>query len=64
MKNISDELKNKYKHIDWKKIAGMRDKIIHYYFGVSYNIVWQTIKEKLPDFKVKIENIIKEVEKK
>ncbi len=64
VKNISDELKNKYKHIDWKKIAGMRDKIIHYYFGVSYNIVWQTIKEKLPDFKVKIENIIKEVEKK
>jgi len=30
VKNISDELKNKYKDIDWKKIAGMRDKIIHY----------------------------------
>jgi uncharacterized protein with HEPN domain len=62
VKNISDELKNKYKDIDWKKIAGMRDKIIHYYFGVNYNIVWQTIKDKLPTLKEKFEIIIKEVE--
>ena len=61
-KNISDAIKNKYKDIEWKKIAGMRDKIIHYYFGVNYDIVWNTIKEKLPELKEKIEKIIKHIE--
>lgn len=42
----------------------MRDKIIHYYFGVNYDIVWKTIKDKLPILKTKIENIIKELENK
>jgi len=63
VKNISDEFKDEHKDIDWKKIAGMRDKIIHYYFGVNYNILWQTIKDKLPDLKKKIEDIIGELEK-
>lgn len=63
VKNLSDEFKDDYKDIDWKKIAGMRDKIIHYYFGVNYNIVWQTIKDKLPGLKEKIESIIKKIEK-
>lgn len=47
-----------------EKITGMRDKIIHYYFGVNYDIVWKTIKDKLPILKTKIENIIKELENK
>lgn len=62
VKNISDEFKSRYEDIDWKKIAGMRDKIIHYYFGVNYNIVWKTIKEKIPELKIKVEKIIKEIE--
>ena len=64
VKNISDEFKNKHKDIDWKKIAGMRDKIIHYYFGVNYIIVWETIKEKIPELKQKVERFIKEIERK
>lgn len=63
VKNISDEFKNKHKDIDWRKIAGMRDRIIHYYFGVNYNIVWKTIKEKIPELKEKVEKIIEEIEK-
>ncbi len=39
VKNLSSELKENHKDIDWKKMAGMRDKIIHYYFGVNWNIV-------------------------
>lgn len=62
VKNLSAELKDAYRDIDWKRIAGMRDKIIHYYFGVNYDILWQAIREKLPDLKGKIELVLKRVE--
>lgn len=61
-KNLSKDFKNKYKDIDWKNIAGMRDKIIHFYFGVKWDIVWSVIKDKMPKFKSQIENILKELE--
>src|SRR3989344_5615387 len=62
VKNISNELKEKYKDIDWKKMAGMRDKVIHYYFGVNWNIVWDVIQKRIPELKPKIEKIIEEME--
>jgi len=46
-KNISEELKQKYPRVPWKEMAGMRDKLIHFYFGVDYKLVWMTIKERL-----------------
>lgn len=42
-KNIPDELKQKYSHIEWKAIAGMRDRLIHDYFGIDYDIVWDVV---------------------
>lgn len=63
VKNLSEDFKNKHNKIEWKKIAGMRDKIIHYYFGVNWNIVWKTIKEKLPVLKREFEKMIMELEK-
>ena len=62
VKNLSDDLKKRYKEIEWKKIGGMRDKIIHFYFGVNWNIVWHTIKNKLPELKERIKNIVIEIE--
>jgi len=61
VKNLSSDLKTKYKDIDWKRISGMRDKIIHYYFGVSWDIVWAVIKKQLPELKDKIEPILREI---
>ena len=61
VKNISLNLKEKYKDIQWREIAGMRDKIIHFYFGVNWDIVWQTVKDKLPQLKEKAENIFGEM---
>lgn len=58
VKNISDEFKKKHNEIEWKKIAGMRDKIIHFYFGVNWEIVWDVIRHKLPGLKQKIESIL------
>jgi len=44
-KNLSDELKTKNPSVDWKSIAGMRDKLIHAYFGVNLPLVWETAKK-------------------
>lgn len=62
VKNVSSELKESYKETDWKKIAGMRDKIIHYYFGVNWDIVWAVIQDRIPGLKGEIEAIVKEIE--
>jgi uncharacterized protein with HEPN domain len=62
VKNVSKTLKEKYKDIQWKEIAGMRDKVIHFYFGVNWDIVWRAAKDSLPPFKEKIERIVKVIE--
>jgi uncharacterized protein with HEPN domain len=62
VKNLSKTLKAKYKDIQWKEIAGMRDKVIHFYFGVNWDIVWRTAKDNLPPFKEKIEGVLKAIE--
>lgn len=61
VKNISNGLKEKHQEIDWKSIAGMRDKIIHFYFGVNWEIVWDVIQKKLPELKKKLRPIIEEL---
>lgn len=57
VKNVPRTFRNKYPGIPWKEIAGMRDKLIHEYFGVNYRIVWETVKKEIP----KLENQIKEI---
>jgi uncharacterized protein with HEPN domain len=51
VKNLSADFKKRHKEIEWKKVAGLRDKIIHYYFGVNWDIVWDVIKNRLPKLK-------------
>jgi len=54
-KNLSPDFKKLHSDIEWKKIAGMRDKIIHLYFGVNWDIVWDVIKNRLPLLKEQLE---------
>ena len=61
VKNISKYLKTKNNNIQWKEIAGMRDKVIHFYFGVNWDIVWKATKNSLPQLKEKIEEILKKI---
>lgn len=58
-KKIPSDFKEKHKDIEWKAISGMRDKLIHDYFGVDFELVWDVIKNKLPVLKKKIEEILK-----
>lgn len=59
-KRIPDETRQKHPHIPWKEMAGMRDKLIHFYFGVDYLLVWRTIKERLPQVKQGIQKILQD----
>ena len=59
-KNIPDDFKAIYFHIPWRKIAGMRDKLIHEYFGVDKELVWETVQLFLPELKQEIEKLLKE----
>lgn len=57
-KNISQEFKNTHKHIPWEKMAGLRNRIVHEYFQLDYDVVWQIAKEDIPNLKIEIINIL------
>lgn len=59
-KQISNKTKDKYPNIPWKDIAGMRDKLIHGYFGVDIDAVWDTIQRDIPKLKKDIEKVLEE----
>ncbi len=57
-KNLSPRLKESYPHTPWKDIAGMRDKLIHQYFGVDLSAVWETVVHDLPQFRDDVSRIL------
>jgi uncharacterized protein with HEPN domain len=60
-KNIPKQIRDKYSILPWKRISGMRDKLIHEYFGVDYETLWQTIKKRIPEIKPSLGTILKDM---
>lgn len=57
-KQIPDEVRQIAPEIPWKEMAGMRDKLIHFYFGVDHQLVWKAIKERTPRIKQALEKLL------
>jgi len=61
-KNIPIKLRTRYPSVPWKVVTGMRDKLIHGYFGVNLERVWETVRDDLPPLVKVIELMLAEVE--
>jgi len=60
-KNIPDDVRSNYPQIPWKEMAGMRDRLIHFYIGVKYELVWHTIKDMIPNIKPQLQKAIEDI---
>ncbi len=57
-KKIPQDFRQKHSQIEWRAMAGMRDRLIHDYFGIDYEIVWDVVANKVPTLKQEIEKIL------
>ena len=61
-KHITDDLKSKFTDIEWVQIVGLRNVLAHEYFGVDASLIWEIIKEDIPELKEKIKRVASSIE--
>ncbi len=62
-RNIPDDIRVKYPEIPWRDAADMRNKLVHRYFGINLEVIWQTLSEDLPMLANALQEIIRREEK-
>ena len=60
--HLSTELKSKFSDIEWAQIVGMRNVFAHEYFGIDSSLVWEIIKNDIPELREKVEHILKSIQ--
>ncbi len=61
-KKLPEDIKAMQPDVEWRKVSGMRDRLIHDYFGVDYTIVWDVASNKLPDLRIKLQILLKQIQ--
>jgi uncharacterized protein with HEPN domain len=59
-KGLPEVIREQYPEVPWKEMAGMRDRLIHFYFGVDVPLVWETIRRRLPELRRQVQQILEE----
>jgi uncharacterized protein with HEPN domain len=62
VRSVPADVRRKYRQVDWGPIAGMRDRLVHHYFGVNWEILWDVVKAKLPVLKNQVQEILRDEE--
>jgi len=63
-KHISDEFRRQHPDFDWRAMAGMRDRLIHGYFGVDYELVWDVVIDKIPALRDQLTSLLRDLDNK
>jgi uncharacterized protein with HEPN domain len=63
VKNLPDDLKREHPEIPWRDIAGLRDTVVHQYFGLDLGLIWDVVKKDIPELKPKILKMMDEMER-
>jgi uncharacterized protein with HEPN domain len=61
-KKLTETRRTAHPNVPWREMAGMRDRIVHHYFGIEWNVVWDVIQNSLPNLQPVIEAVLKQAD--